>query len=206
MKNKHLAATLVCLVLLAGTSHANIVEVGRIDFTGNFTLNHNYNFNNPSAHPFGSFGDLTALDATGIFASNVMSGDTLTLNTPNVVDPGMVWMIDGFTIASQNGTLSIAGADSGRFVSALADLSGNGFDPSSFNIGFGDAFTQWFFTAPPYNVDNFPSDVTGPIQLTITAAFENGHVPETGWTIAFLAFGIVALVLVRQAQKIQLGR
>jgi hypothetical protein len=56
-------------------------SLGQVDLTGNFTLNHHYNFNNPSAFPFGTFGTLTVKDATGIFAPYVGAGDTLGVNT-----------------------------------------------------------------------------------------------------------------------------
>lgn len=206
MKFKHVVIVLAWSALVAGTSHASIIEIGRIDLSGDFTLNHNYNFNNPSAQPFGSFSNVTAVDASGIFAGHIAPGDPLTMNPVDLLQSGEMWMIGGFTLTTGNDTLSITGPDAGRFVQAPVDLTGNGFDPAAFNVGFGDAFSRWVFTAPPYDISNFPSDVTGPIQLTITTVFENGHVPEPGSTFAFLALGIVTLVLVRQAQKIQVGR
>ena len=67
-------------------------------------------------------------------------------------------------------------------------MSGNGFDPASFGLG---ADVWWEFTSPGYNISNFPHDVAGPIELTIGASYNNGHVPEGGATIGLLFLGLL---------------
>jgi hypothetical protein len=52
---------LILLLALTCSARATFIETGRITFSGDFTLNHLYDFNNQSAQPFGSFGAQTAL-------------------------------------------------------------------------------------------------------------------------------------------------
>jgi hypothetical protein len=199
---------LLAIVLTPLLTQAKIIELGEIDLTGNFTLNHNFDFNNASASPFGTFGTLTAQSATGIFVPYVVSGDTLTMNTPfmyvssgvtPVVLPNgdvvfgslaapMQWSIGGFTINTLWDV--ITGPDSGRNSSGIGDLSGNGYDPSAYPVY---PLLTWDFTAPPYDINNFPTDITGPINMTIEVAFDNGVVPETGNSLALLALALTAL-------------
>jgi len=185
-------------LLLSGAAQANFIELGRIALTGNFTLNHNYNFNQPTAVPFGTFGTLTVENATGIFALYVNAGHILGVNTPDVfgiITPvhTMVWSIGGFTLDTQD--VAITGADfAGRNVSGLADLSGNGFDPSAFGLG---AITIWSFIAPPYDITNFPMDITGPITLEIGVSYDNGHVPDTSATLTLACVSLFGLLCAR---------
>ena len=59
---------LIALILFsASVAHANLVPLGSVTFTGDFTLNHLYDFNNREAQPFGWFGDHTVTGANGIF-------------------------------------------------------------------------------------------------------------------------------------------
>src|SRR4029077_446043 len=69
---------LIATTLLCVEARAVPVDLGEISLTGTFTLNHNFNFNNPSAFPFGTFGSLTVQSATGIFGSDVSPGNVLT--------------------------------------------------------------------------------------------------------------------------------
>jgi hypothetical protein len=204
MKTTTTAKILVLSVamLLSGVAQATIISLGQINLTGNFTLNHHYNFNNPSAFPFGPFGTLTVQDATGIFAPYVASGDTLGMNTQFMFGPitpinwdvssPMIWSIGGFTLDTQH--VLIKGADSGRNCLGITDLSGNGFDPSSYGLG---AFSRWVFTAPPYDIRHFDTDITGPISLQIAVGYDNGHVPDTGATLGFLAVSLFGLLCTR---------
>lgn len=201
-------------MVLSGVAQANIIELGQINLTGNFTLNHNFDFNNASASPFGTFGTLTAQSATGIFVPYVVSGDMLTMNTPSmyvssgltpVVLPNgdvlfgslaapMQWSIGGFTI----NTLwdLITGADfAGRNCFGIGDLSGNGYDPSAYPVY---PLLIWNFTAPPYDISNFQTDITGPITLQIAVRYDNGHVPDTGATLSFLAVSLFGLFCTRR--------
>ncbi len=172
------------LALIPARVEAITITLGEIELSGSFTLNPAYNFNQPTAQPFGSFTDLTVIQASGRFAPFVDSGDVLVMNTPLVLSPPfaapaeskpladqMVWSIGGYTM---NTTWDvITGADSGRFVLGQFDLSGHHFDHALQALG---AYGIWDFTAPPYDISNFTSPVTGPIDLTIRVAFDNrGH-------------------------------
>ena len=44
---------LILLLALTCSARATFIETGRITFSGDFTLNHLYDFNNQSAQPFG---------------------------------------------------------------------------------------------------------------------------------------------------------
>jgi hypothetical protein len=204
MKTTTTAKVLVLSVamLLSGIAQANIIELGQINLTGNFTLNHNYDFNHPSAFPFGTFGTLTVENVTGIFGPYVSGGETLGMNTQFMLGPissvnwdvssPMIWSIGGFTLDTQH--VLITGADSGRNCLGITDLSGNGFDPSSYGLG---AFSRWVFTAPPYDIGHFDTDITGPISLQIAVRYDNGHVPDTGATLGFLAVSLFGLLCIR---------
>jgi hypothetical protein len=171
------------LALIPARTEANTITFGEIELSGSFTLNPAYNFNQPTAQPFGSFTDLTVIQASGRFAPFVDSGDALVMNTPFVLSPPfaalaeskplagqMVWSIGGYTM---NTTWDvITGADSGRFVLGQFDLSGHHLDHALSALG---ARGFWDFTAPPYDISNFTSPVTGPITLTIHEVFDKGH-------------------------------
>jgi hypothetical protein len=211
-KNSNVARLIfaaLAAMLLCTSARATLIELGRIDFTGNFTLNHNYNFNNPAAFPFGTFGSQTVQTATGIFAATVNGGDTLGMNTPFMYGPispiswepsqPMTWNIGGFTIDTQY--VLITGADFvGRNCLGLTSLSGNGFDPSNYGLG---AYSYWNFTAPPYDISNFPTDITGPINLAFIVTYDDGQrVPEGGATITLLCIAIFGLVSVHRMLKV----
>jgi hypothetical protein len=188
---------LIATALLAATAQATIIDLGEIDLTGNFTLNHTYNFNDPSASPFGTFGQLTVQSATGIFAPYVSNGDSLAMNTPFMFGPisptdwtvsqPMTWSIGGFTIDTQY--ILITGADFvGRNCSGGTDLSGNGFDPNAYPFY---PFSFWDFIAPPYDISNFPEDITGPINMTFALRYDDHEViPDNGPTALLLAIAI----------------
>jgi hypothetical protein len=55
------------LIATASLAHANIIDLGEIDLTGTFTLNHTYYFNPGS--PYGTFSTMTVSSANGIFIS-----------------------------------------------------------------------------------------------------------------------------------------
>ena len=212
-------AVLYMAILFSGAAQANIVGLGQITLTGNFTLDHNFDFNNPDATPYGTFGTLMVQSTTGIFVPYVAGGDTLSMNTPLVYvssgsDPivlpngkivfgslpaPMQWSIGGFTINTLWDVITgddIAGQD----VTGLGDLSGNGFDPSAYGSG---AILSWHFTAPPYDISNFHMDITGPITLQIGVGYDNGHVPETGATVRLLCMGLFGLFCTRRLVPLQ---
>ena len=64
--------------------------------------------------------------------------------------------------------VGLFGADSGRFVQGIVDLSGNGYP--------GGDIVTWQFTAPPYDITHFEHDITGPITLMFPAFRKTGHV------------------------------
>jgi hypothetical protein len=194
---------LIATTVLTATAQATII--GEIDLTGNFTLNHTFDFNHPQASPFGTFGNLTVQSATGIFGSYVAAGDVLAMNTtfmyvsnPLVVfgppaEP-MTWSIGGFTIATQWD--NITGADFvGQNCLGITDLSGNGFDPYAYPFY---PSSYWNFTAPPYDITNFPTDITGPLNMTVAVGYDNHHVPDSGATALLLAIGIIGVGALRR--------
>jgi hypothetical protein len=189
---------LIAILALAGSAKAVIFEnsqVGRIDLSGTFTLNHLYNFNNPRLQPFGWFSPMEVQNAPGIFAPYVSPGDILGMPT-NALEPldMATWTIGGYTFDTTNDVF-ITGADFvGRDVLGLVDLSGNGFDPSIYPNG--GAYTFWQFNAPPYDIDNFPEDITRPIDLQIIV-FYRKIVPDTGTSMVLFAIGIIILLVVR---------
>lgn len=211
---KGITKTILVLIatgLLSTNVEGNLVQLGAISFTGDFILNPSFNFNDPQAFPFGSFQTMTAQSATGIFGSYVAAGDVLTMNTPFMYVSGgstpivipfvgtffgslaqpMEWSIDGFTINTLWDV--ITGADfAGRYCLGLTNLSGNGFDPSSYGLG---ATSQWDFTAPPYNT---VANTSGPIDLQIRVQYDDGHVPDGGSTAALLGLGIVGMGALRR--------
>jgi hypothetical protein len=164
------------LALIPARAEAKSITFGEIELSGSFTLNPAYNFNQPTAQPFGSFTDLTVIQASGRFAPFVDSGDALVMNIPFVLtQPSasnpMVWSIGGYTMTSTS--ILITGADiAGRNMFGVFDLSGHHLDHALSALG---ARGFWDFTAPPYDISNFTSPVTGPITLTIHEVFDNGQ-------------------------------
>ena len=183
---------IILITLLAFCAQAHAIIVGQIDFAGDFTLNHNYNFNDPAATPFGTFGTQTVQNVSGIFALTVDTGDTLAMNTPFLFGQSaqlewtpsspMIWNIGGFVFDTQY--LLIAGPDSARGCQGLIDVG---------VLELFGIFSYWDFTAPPYDIGNFPEDITGPINLQIT--LDDGRtrpVPDTGSTLAMLGMALCA--------------
>jgi hypothetical protein len=190
------------LALIPARAEANTITLGEIELSGSFTLNPAYNFNQPTAQPFGSFTDLTVIQASGRFAPFVDSGDALVMNTPFVLtQPSagnpMVWSIGGYTMNSTS--ILITGPDSGRFVLGQFDLSGHHLDHALSALG---AHGSWDFTAPPYDISSFTSPVTGPINLTIHEVFDNGGhgVPKPS-SLLLLACGLAVVVGWRWKQQ-----
>src|SRR5262245_33292695 len=130
--------TLIAVITLAvATSvHANLI--GEITFTGDFTTNHLYNFNNPGSQPLGTLGPLqTVTNVSGIFEGHVFDGDILggagVLNTVN----GPTFTLGGLQFATPWG-VGIAGAG---FVNALTQISGLQLPPDF-------TFAMWLFDLP----------------------------------------------------------
>lgn len=55
-------------VFVCCTAQANIIRLGDVTFSGDFTLNHLYDFNHPADQPFGSLSPQTAQSPSGLFA------------------------------------------------------------------------------------------------------------------------------------------
>jgi len=203
-----LLSMLLAATLVSAKAEATIVQLGDIDLTGTFTLNPLYNFNQPTAQPYGTFANVIAVQASGIFAPFVISGNALVMSTPNLLSPPLLalasdkplagqmpWSIGGFTIDTT--WTNITGADFvGQNVLGLVDLAGHGFHPADYGLG---AFVFWDFTAPPYDISNFHEPITGPLSMNIAAAFDDGRVPEHGSTLAFLALGLIGTGIFRIA-------
>jgi hypothetical protein len=200
-----LATALVAATAQVQGQSITITTLGEIDFTGDFTLNHNFYFSHVPPY-YGTFGPMTVQSATGIFASYVTSGDTLRMSTPFMFAGSppsvpMVWRIGGFMIDAT--FTNVTGADfGGQNVIGVTNLSGNGFDPSAYGVApYVGAFSFWDFTAPPYDITNFPSDITGPITVAFDVQYVS-HIPDGGATFGFLAISTIGLLYVRrQTQK-----
>ena len=138
MKLKLILTTLLASVTLGG---ASLIPIGQVTFTGDFTLNHLYDFNDPGAQPFGTFSNETVESVSGIFfpfieARNVLPGQVL-FSVGNLP----LLSLRGFEFLTRS--VNISAPDSGRFVQGFVDLGGNGyqFDP--------DNSIFWSFIAPP---------------------------------------------------------
>src|SRR4030095_12333807 len=100
----------------------------------------------------------------------------------------MQWTVGGFTF----NTLwdNITGADAGRDCFGITDPNiGHGFNLGAYltpNNPRSVGAVSWNFTAPPYDISNFPSDITGPINPVIKITYNNGVVPEGGSTLVLL--------------------
>lgn len=183
------------------SAEATTITLGKIDVTGSFTLNPAYVFGTPSTQIFGTFSGLTVTHASGIFTPFVATGDVLSMNTPDVLTPPfnvllqskpltsqMLWSVGGFTIDTS--WTVVTGADVGRNVFGLFDLSFLGLDLQPILNPLG-AIGFWQFTAPPYDIANFHSPITGPINLTIVEVYNT--VPE-GPSLLMLASAVGGLV------------
>ena len=181
---------LVLAVVLASVAigKANLIPVGSVTFSGNFTLNHLYDFNHPASQPFGSFSDQTVTQSSGIFSPNIQVGNVLAGQALWTVNNLPLFTLGGFTFITTD--VGIFGADSGRFVQGIVDLSGHGFPGA-------DQLT-WQFTAPPYDITNFNQDITGSITLMFLAFHETGHVPDAGATLMLWGVGLTVLFCCRR--------
>jgi hypothetical protein len=175
------------IVLSPARTDAKVITIGEIQFSGSFTLNPAYDFNQPTAQPFGAFSDLTVIRASGIFTPLMRRNESLVMTTPFVVSPAlgadlsskplagqMIWSIGDYTFDTTWDL--IAGADFvGRSVVGVFDLSGHHFDHAIHALG---ASGSWGFTAPPYDITNFTQPITGPVTLAIRVVFDNGAVGQ----------------------------
>ena len=153
-----------------------------IELTGTFTLNPAYSFNQQRLAPFGTFGEMTLVDASGSFTHLMSHGEGVVMAPPLVLSPAffetresrplagqMIWSIGRYTIDTT--WTSITGADfGGRNVFGEIELSGGQFD----NNGHARTLGFWTFTAPPYDITHFTEPVTGPITLTISETHTTG--------------------------------
>ncbi len=188
MKTK-LIATL--LLALTASAHATFIQLGQINLTGTFTENPNFDWNHVGDHPLGWFGTMTVQSATGIFLPYVNAGDNLSMSSAayNLAQPLPLWTMDGFTFETT--FTEATGGWPGVFCFGIINLSGNGFNPNDYPP-FG-AYSHWEFDAPP-------SFDTGPINLSIPVGYDNGHVSDSGSTIMFFGFGLIAIGLGRKAR------
>jgi protein with PEP-CTERM/exosortase system signal len=176
-------AAIVALPLVA-SANATIIQVGSLAFTGDFTLNHLYDFNNPGAQPFGWFGTETVSSSDGIFADHISVGDILQgAGVLNVVTNLPLFSLNGLQFATTDAGVTITGSDSGRYLYGNMTIVGDveGFDSA-----------LWAFVAPPYDIENFHEHITGPITLQFKAFFD---VPDSGSTIVLMGLGLTATIL-----------
>jgi len=174
---------LILLLALTCSARATFIETGRITFSGDFTLNHLYDFNNQSAQIFGWFGTQTASQVTGIFSPFVQNGDILSGSTALwTLSPGPVWTIGGFTLTTTSESIA-NGPDSARFSWGILDMTGNAYNQRN-------DYVHWEFNAPPYDISHFDHDITGPISLLINVRL---NVPDGGSTVSLLGLGLLGL-------------
>jgi hypothetical protein len=154
-----------------------MTTIGQIVLAGEITLHHRYNYNIPTAHPFGTFSaPLTVQSRSGVFAPHVSVGEPLVMDSLHLptattssnmqVSEPRAWSIGGFTLDVES--MLIAGPDSGRAVVNQLSLSGHAFDPGDYP---GVPLQETQFTAPAFRVDSFLLDVTGPISMTLTVGY-----------------------------------
>jgi len=189
MKTIRIIVVIAALFVSATTLKANFIQLGEIDLTVTFTVNHLYDFNNHGAASFGWFGTLTAQSVTGIFSPYVTVGNTFGMNSTalNTVQPFPLWTIGGYTLST-----NFVGIYAAGFCVGVLDLSGNGFDPNNYPP-YG-ANSHWEFWSPAWPPD-ITYDVTGPINLSIFVGYDNGHVPDGGNTLLFFGLGAVCVLL-----------
>ena len=144
------------LILLSAVSIAHADLIADVTFTGDFTLNHLYDFNNPGAQPFGTFSNQTVTGASGLFAPFIHAGQTVAGQILWTIHTPPLFTLGGFTMLTDS--VGVSGPDSGRLVVGFTELSGNGYQ-------FDFKHSLWLFTAPPYDISNFPRDITGPITM-----------------------------------------
>ena len=171
------------LILLATVSIAHAGKLGDVGFSGDFTLNHLYDFNNPGAQPFGTFSDQTVIWSQGIFTPYIHAGQTVAgqeLWSAGHSPP--LFSIGGYTVITEPLMVNINGPDSGRYVFGWSEINGNGYHLSP-------DFSFWTFFAPPYDISDFHEDVTGPIQLQFVAI----DAPDTGSTLALMGIGLLGM-------------
>jgi hypothetical protein len=189
MKTIRIIVVIAALFVSATTLKANFIQLGEIDLTGTFTVNHLYDVNNHGAASFGRFGTLTVQSVTGIFSPYVTVGDTLGMNRRalNTVQHFPLWTIGGYTFST-----NFVGIFAAGFSVGVLDLSGNGFDPNNYPP-YG-ANSHWEFWSPAWPSD-ITHDVTGPINLSIFVGYDNGHVPEEANTGALFFVALSAFLL-----------
>lgn len=173
--------TILILLATVSIAHATFIPLGDVTFTGNFTRNPLYDFNNPGAQPYGSFGEQTVLSSYGIFSPYIQPGMTLNSQTLWTIGALPIFTIGGFTLSTSLNSIETTGGQ-GSFVSGFVDFSGNGFTPPDPSF-----FVDWFFWAP------YKYDGTGPIKLVFHSGYDNGHVPDTGSTLALMISGLLGL-------------
>jgi len=166
------------------TASADIVDIGGLDFTGQFTRNPNYNYNTKEL-PFGTFGPLSTLGSGfGIF-SGISGGTPLAMNTSLLyiydanfpaAHPVMVWGIAGFTFTTTNDF--VVGPIFLSTVIGTFQFDGNGFHIVPGNRR--DNPMWQFETAAP----------GGPILMKLRVRADDGRafVPESGGTFFLLLF------------------
>jgi hypothetical protein len=157
---------IIITFVLATSLHADLI--GEISFTGQFTTNHLFDFNNPGAEPIGTFGQQTVSNVSGIFSGHVSTGDILggagVLNAVN----GPIFTLPGLTFLTPLG-VNISGTN---LVSADTIILGLQLPPDF-------TFAIWMFEAP--GALDSDHDITGPISFSVRA-FNPVFVPDGGNT------------------------
>jgi hypothetical protein len=183
MKTKPILLALSLLALLP-SAHGKLI--GDIMFTGQFTTDHLYNFNDPSAQPLGTFGLQTVTNVSGMFSGHVSPGDMLggagSLGTVGTT----TFTLDGISFSS-TGVILAGGMASLLALGEINSITGITLPPDY-------SSALWFFQAPELNFDH---NVTGPIQLEIRA-FSPVFVPEEGSTALMFGGAIAGLFLLKR--------
>jgi len=179
---KKLTLIIALCTALWASAQANLV--GLVTFTGDFTVNHLYDFNDPGSQPFGWFQLETVSSATGIFEGHVFTGELLEgAGALNTVSNLPLFTLNGLQFITENGVL-LSGGTAGLNVSADMDITGLS--------GFTSAL--WRFVAPPFDPTQ---DLTGAITLEFRA-LTPVNLPDGGSTVALMGLGLIAVFFVQK--------
>ena len=74
--NRTKYAAAVVAAFICCTAQANIIPLGDVTLSGDFTLNHLYDFNHPAGQPFGWLGRQTVQSSSRLFARYIQAGMT----------------------------------------------------------------------------------------------------------------------------------
>jgi hypothetical protein len=177
---KKLALITTLALTLIASARADLI--GLVGFTGEFTTNHLYDFNNPGAQPFGTFHLETVCNVSGIFSGHVSVGEILGgAGILNTVSSLPLFSLNGLQFVTFSG-VELTGGMAGLSVYGNMNI-----------IGLNETFNSalWAFDAPPLD---FGGDITGPITLQFRAF----SLPDHGSTVMLMGLGLVGVLFLQR--------